>query len=120
MGERSHTKNATYYRQEKKRFKTTYEESLLEIKEKLVMILMKTFFLSLAPSLKKPNDEQIRSEGEISKCYEAHNILSTPPIMPAIHPSFNLILTCLVHLQILHILEPSPVLNSFRNTPQDL
>jgi len=35
MGEGSHAKNATYYRQQKKRSKTTYEESLLEIiKEK--------------------------------------------------------------------------------------
>jgi hypothetical protein len=35
MGEDSHAKNATYYRQQKKRSKTTYEESVLEIiKEK--------------------------------------------------------------------------------------
>ena len=35
VGEGSHAKNATYYRQQKKRSKTTYEESLLEIiKEK--------------------------------------------------------------------------------------
>jgi hypothetical protein len=31
MGEDSHAKNASYYRQQKKRPKTTYEESLLEI-----------------------------------------------------------------------------------------
>jgi hypothetical protein len=42
MGEGSHAKNATYYRQQKKRPKTTYEESLLEIKKKVEMILMKT------------------------------------------------------------------------------
>jgi len=30
--------------------------------------------------------------------------------MSAVHISYNLILTCLVHLHILHILEPSPVL----------
>ena len=42
MGERSRTKDATYYRQQKKHSKTTYEESLLEvIKEKFEMILMK-------------------------------------------------------------------------------
>ena len=35
MGEGLHTKNATYYRQQKKRSKTTYEEYLLEtIKKK--------------------------------------------------------------------------------------
>jgi hypothetical protein len=35
MGEGSHVENATYYRQQKRRSKTTYEESLLEIiKEK--------------------------------------------------------------------------------------
>jgi len=31
MGEGSHVKNATYYRQQKRRSKTMYEESLLEI-----------------------------------------------------------------------------------------
>jgi hypothetical protein len=31
MGEGSYAKNATYYRQQKKRSKITYEESLLEI-----------------------------------------------------------------------------------------
>jgi hypothetical protein len=35
MGEGSHATNAAYYRQQKKRSKTTYEETLLEIiKEK--------------------------------------------------------------------------------------
>jgi len=35
VGEGSHAKNATYYKQQKKRSKTMYEESLLEIiKEK--------------------------------------------------------------------------------------
>jgi hypothetical protein len=61
MGEGSHAKNATYYRQQKKRSKTTYEESLLEIiKEKVETILMKInlFLMSLVPSFKKLNDEQ--------------------------------------------------------------
>ena len=31
MGECSHAKNATYCRQQKKRSKTTFEESLLEV-----------------------------------------------------------------------------------------
>jgi len=42
MGEGSRAKNATYYRQQKKHSKTTYDESLLEIKKKVEMILMKT------------------------------------------------------------------------------
>ena len=61
MGEGSHAKNATYYRQQKKRSKTTYEESLLEIiKERSRDDIDedKSFLMSLVPSFKKLNDEQ--------------------------------------------------------------
>ena len=61
MGEGSHTKNATYYRQRKKRSKTTYEESLLGIiKEKSRDDIDedKYFLIYLVPSFKKLNDEQ--------------------------------------------------------------
>src|SRR5215469_11165412 len=61
MEEGSHAKNATYYRQQKKRSKTTYEESLLEIiKEKSRDDIDedKYFLMSLVPSFKKLNDEQ--------------------------------------------------------------
>ena len=61
MGEGSHAKNATNYRKQKKRSKTTYEESLLEIiKEKCRDDIDedKSFLMSLVPSFKKLNDEQ--------------------------------------------------------------
>jgi len=61
IGECSHAKNATYYRQQKKRSKTTYEKSLLEtIKEKSRDDIDedKYFLMSLVPSFKKLNDEQ--------------------------------------------------------------
>jgi len=61
MGEGSRAKNVTYYRQQKKRSKTTYEESLLEmIKEKSRDEIDedKSFLMSLVPSFKKLNDEQ--------------------------------------------------------------
>jgi hypothetical protein len=53
--------NATYYRQQKKRTKTTCEESLLEIireKSRDVIDEDKSFLMSLVPSFKKLNDEQ--------------------------------------------------------------
>jgi len=61
MGECSHAQNATYCRQQKKRSKTTYEESLLEIiKEKSRDDIGedKSFLMSLVPSSKKLNDKQ--------------------------------------------------------------
>jgi len=60
IGEGSHAKNATYNRQQKKRSKTTDEESLLEIiKEKSRDDIDedKSFLMSLVPSFKKLNDE---------------------------------------------------------------
>jgi len=61
MGEGSHEKNTTYCGQQKKRSKTTNEESLLEIiKEKSRDDIDedKSFLMSLVPSFKKLNDEQ--------------------------------------------------------------
>ena len=61
MGEGSHATNATYYRQQKKRSKTTYEESLLEITEEKSRDDIdedKSFLISLVPSFKKLNDEE--------------------------------------------------------------
>jgi len=61
LGEGSHAKNATYCGQQKKRSRTTYEESLLEIiKEKSRDDIDKdnSFLMSLVPSFKKLNDEQ--------------------------------------------------------------
>ena len=61
MGEGSHSKNATYYKQQKKPSKTSYEEYLLEIiKEKSRDDIdeHKSFLMSLVPSFKKLNEEQ--------------------------------------------------------------
>jgi hypothetical protein len=61
MGEGSHEKTATYYRQQKKRSKTTYEESLWKtIKENSRddMDEDKSFLMSLVRSFKSLNDEQ--------------------------------------------------------------
>ena len=101
------------YKQQKKRSKISYEESLLEIikeKSRDETDENKSFLISLVPSFKKLNDEQ-----KFTAKVEFLNVLRRitfcqPPIMSAIHPSFHLILTCLVHLHTLHILEPSPVL----------
>jgi len=56
MGEGSHANNATYYSQQKKRSKTTYEESELKIiKEKIRDDIDedKSSLMSLVPPLKK-------------------------------------------------------------------
>ena len=56
MGEGSHANNATYYSQQKKRSKTTYEESELKIiKEKSRDDIDedKSSLMSLVPPLKK-------------------------------------------------------------------
>jgi len=60
MGEGSRAKNATYCRQQKKRSKTTDEESLLEIikgKSRDDIDEDKSFLMPLVPSFKKLNDE---------------------------------------------------------------
>jgi len=61
IGEGSSHAHTTYYRQQKKRSKPTYEEYLLEvIKEKSREDIdeEKSFLMSLVPSFKKLNDEQ--------------------------------------------------------------
>jgi hypothetical protein len=61
MGEGSHVKNDTYYRQQKRRSKTTREEFVLEIfKEKSRNDIDEdtSFIMSLVLSFKKLNDEQ--------------------------------------------------------------
>jgi hypothetical protein len=60
MGEGSHATNVTYNRQQKKRSKPTYEESLLKIIEEKSRDTDedKSFLMSLVPSFKKLNDEQ--------------------------------------------------------------
>jgi hypothetical protein len=113
MGEGSRAKNATYCRQQKKRSKTTDEESLLEIikgKSRDDIDEDKSFLMSLVPSFKKLNDEY-----KFVAKVEFLNVMRRitfcqPPIMSVVHLSLSLILTCLGHLHILHILEPSPVL----------
>jgi hypothetical protein len=58
MGEGSHATNATYYRQQKKPSKPTYEESLLKLieeKSRDDIDKDKYFLMSLVPSYKKLN-----------------------------------------------------------------
>jgi hypothetical protein len=68
----------------------------------------KSFLMSLVTSFKKLNDEK-----KFVAKVEFLNVMRRITFcQPPYHVSFNLILTCLVHLHILHILEPSPVLKS--------
>jgi hypothetical protein len=60
MGEGSHATNGTYYRQQKKRSKPTYEESLLKLIEEKSRDDIdedKYFLMSLVPSYKKLNEQ---------------------------------------------------------------
>jgi hypothetical protein len=91
MGEGSHAKNVIY-RQQKKRFKTTYEEFLLEIiKEKSRDDIDedKIYLMSLVTSFKKLNEEQkfiaivefLNFMRRITFC-QPHYHVSNPPQFP--------------------------------------
>jgi hypothetical protein len=72
---------ATYYRQQKKRSKPTYEEYVLKIIEEKSRDDIdedKSFLMSLVLSFKKLNDEQKFVEKVEFLNVEAHNISSTP------------------------------------------
>ena len=92
MGECSHAKNATYYSQQKKRSKTTYEESLLEIiKEKSRDDIDedKSFLISLVPSFKKLNDEQ-KFEAKVEFLNVTRRItFCQPPCHGSSQPQFH-------------------------------
>jgi hypothetical protein len=106
--------NATYCRQQKKRSKTTYEESLLEIikeKSRDDIDKDKCYLISLVPSFKKLNDEQkfiakvefLNVMRRITFCQPAYHVSNQPQFHfysnlpgPSAHTSY--------------ILEPSPVL----------
>jgi hypothetical protein len=92
MGERSHAKDATYYRQQKKRSKTTYKESLLEIiqeKSRDDIDEDKSFLMSLVPSIKKLNDEQkfianvefLNIVRRITFCQTLYNVTNPPQFL---------------------------------------
>jgi hypothetical protein len=66
--------------------------------------------MSLVPSFKKLDDEQKFVANVESLNVMRRITFCQPPLITAIHLSFNLILTRPVHLYVLHILETSPVL----------
>ena len=123
VGERSLAKDATY-RQQKKRPKTTYEESLLEIikeENRDDIDEEKYFFISLVPSFKKLKDEQkfiprvefLNIMRRIIFCQSLYHV-SNPPQFP----SYSNLPGPSAHTHI--CLNPPQCYNSFRNTAQVL
>ena len=91
IGEGSSHAHTTYYRQQKKRSKPTYEEYLLEvIKEKSREDIdeEKSFLMSLVPSFKKLNDEQkfvakvefLNVMRRITLCQPPYHVSSPPQL----------------------------------------